>query len=412
MKDTDAPGGAAASRWLDRRTAPKLITLVAIAGLGALNMNIFLPSLPSMAAFFGAEYAVVQLAISAYLAVTAALQLLVGPLSDRYGRRPVMLGSLGIFLVASVGCLLAPDIGTFLAFRMVQAAVASGIVLSRAVVRDMVAPDKAASMIGYVTMGMALVPMVGPMIGGTLDEMFGWQASFGFTLAFGVLVTAVVWLDMGETNMDRSSSFGAQFRAYPELVRSHRFWGYALVAAFASGAFFAFLGGGPWVATEVLRLAPGELGLYFGFIAAGYMIGNYLSGRYSERAGLNRMMMLGCSTSVAGQVLALLLFVVGLGSPLSLFGAIFVVGIGNGLTLPNANAGMVSVRPHLAGSASGLGGTLMIGGGAGLSALTGALLTPERGAYPLLIMMLISSVLSLVTTRYVIARARKVGAAT
>ena len=219
------------------------------------------------------------------------LQLVLGPLSDRFGRRPVLLTCFSVFLVATVGCLLAPTIEVFLAFRMAQAVIASGIALSRAIVRDMVPADQAASLIGYVTMGMSLVPMVSPMIGGWLDETFGWQSVFVLMLAFGVAVTALMALDLGETNLRPSSSFVAQFRAYPELMRSQRFWGYSLTAALTSGAFFSLLGGGPWVATDLLGMSPSSLGFHFGFISVGYLIGNFLSGRYATRVGLNRMML-------------------------------------------------------------------------------------------------------------------------
>lgn len=396
--------------WLDRTTPPRVVTLVMIAGLGALNMNIFLPSLPAMARYFQADYALVQLTVSAYLGVTAVLQLIIGPLSDRYGRRPVMLIGLAIFMLATVGCLLATNITTFLIFRMIQATVATGIVLSRAIVRDMVSADKAASMIGYVTMGMSLVPMVGPVLGGILGEAFGWKSTFLCTLVFGVIVSGIVYLDMGETNRSTSTSFGAQFRSYPELVRSRRFWGYASIAAFGSGGFFAFLGGAPYVASQVLGMSPGETGVYFGFIAVGYMVGNGLSGRYSERVGLNGMVMAGSVVAVGGIALATLLFLIGWQTPLTLFGPIMFVGLGNGLTLPSANAGVVSVRPHLAGSASGLGGALMIGGGAALSALTGALLGPGTGAWPLLLMMLATLGMGIAASVYVVHRARVVEA--
>ena len=390
----------------NKTTPPNVVTLVLIAGIGALSMNIFLPSLPAMAAYFEADYSVVQLAISAYLAVTGAMQLLVGPLSDRFGRRPVMIGGLLIFLFATLGCILSEDVGWFLGFRMLQAAVATGMVLSRAVVRDMVEPAKAASMIAYVTMGMALIPMVSPMIGGVLDQAFGWKASFIFAFLFGVAVLLLVWFDMGETNKNRSASLTAQFNSYPELIKSHRFWGYTLVAAFASGAFFAFLGGGPYVASQVLGIPSDEVGLYFGMIAVGYMIGNFVSGRISERMGINRMMLLGSLISAVGTMLGLALFAAGLHYPLSLFGPIMLVGFGNGLSLPSANAGMVSVRPQLSGSASGLGGAVMIGGGAALAAITGSLLSPERGAYPLLGMMALSSGFGILAAIYVIRRSQ------
>ncbi|MGE4612516.1 MAG: multidrug effflux MFS transporter [Paracoccaceae bacterium] len=393
--------------WLSRTTPPHIITLVMLASIPALSMNIFLPSLPGMAVYFDVEYGVMQLAISAYLGTTAILQLVIGPLSDRFGRRPVLLWSIAIFLLATIGCILSPNAGIFLAFRFTQAAIASGMVLSRAVVRDMVEPWEAASMIGYITMGMSLVPMVAPMIGGYLDQTFGWQSSFALVFAFGALGLWLVWADLGETNQHKSASFKAQFKAYPELIRSRRFWGYALTAGFASGAFFAFLGGAPFVAIEILGLDPARMGMFFAFISIGYMFGNFLSGKLSNVVGMNRMMLSGGLVSVLGMVVALVLFHAGYDYPISFFGSIGFVGIGNGMVLPNANAGIVSVRPHLAGSASGLGGAVMIGGGAGLSAITGTMLTLETGAFPLLYMMLGSSVLAVLTAGYVLYVANK-----
>ena len=387
-----------------------MITLVVIAGVSALSMNIFLPALPSMATFFEADYAVVQLAISAYLGVTALLQIIIGPLSDRYGRRPVLLWGIGIFVLATIGCIFSTSIEALLGFRMLQAGVASGIVLSRAIVRDMVPPEQAASMIGYVTMGMSVVPMIGPALGGVLNASYGWQASFVMLGLLGVVVWLIVWLDLGETNSHKSASFGAQFRAYPDLVRSRRFWGYALTAGFASGAFFAFLGGAPFISTVILGLNSAEMGAYFGIVALGYMFGNFLSGRYAQRAGMNKMMMIGGAVAATGSALSLLLFELGFLHALSLFGPMMLVGIGNGLTLPSANAGMISVRPQLAGSASGLGGAITIGGGAGLAALAGVMLNEESGALPLFALMFLVSLLGVFSSLYVIHVAKKAGA--
>ena len=177
-----------AAAFLDRRTQPHVLTLVLAASVGALSMNIFLPSMPGMARHFEADYAVVQLAVSLYLVATAFLQLLIGPASDRFGRRPVMLVCMAIFLVGSVAAIYAPTIGFLLGCRLLQAFATAGIVLSRAIVRDTVEASEAASAIGYITMGMALVPMIGPMIGGVLDEIYGWQSTFVLTLAFGLVV--------------------------------------------------------------------------------------------------------------------------------------------------------------------------------------------------------------------------------
>ena len=396
-----------APRLFDRRTPPHLATLVIVSILAALNMNFFLPSMPNMAESFGADYAVIQLAVTGYLAATAVLQLVIGPLSDRYGRRPVLLWGIVLFVGASVGCALAPTMPVFLACRVAQSAVVSGMVLSRAIVRDIHGPAQSASMIGYVTMGMALAPMFGPTVGGLVDEMFGWRAGFHGIAGLGVLVAVLVWADLGETNRSPAASFGAQFRSYPALVGSSRFWGYALMTAFASGAFFAFLGGGPYVATYVLKLTPAQLGLYFSLIAVGYMLGNFLSGRFSARAGIARMMTVGAATAASGTALSLALFGAGLVHPLSFFGPILLVGLGNGLALPSAMAGMLSVRPYLAGSASGLGGALMRGGGAGLAALSGALLGPGRGAEPLLWLMFAASCLGVLTTLLVTRAERR-----
>ena len=407
-EETAMPRG----RFLDLTTPPHIVTLVLIAGIGALNMNALLPSLPAMAAWFGTDYAVMQLAISAYLAMTAVLQLIVGPLSDRFGRRPVLIGAITIFVAATIAAALAPTIEIFMAARLAQAVVIAGFVLSRAIVRDMVPLEQAASMIGYVTMGMTLVPMVGPLLGGFLQELFGWQSIFWMTAAAGLVVLATTALDLKETNLHRSASMTSQFRSYPELFASRRFWGFVFSSMFASGMFFAFIGGAPYVAQQHLGLSPSALGMYFVFIIMGYTLGNFLSGRYAARAGIFTMMIAGAIAAAAGIALSLLFFALGGSHAAGFFGPLFLVGLGNGMVLPSANAGMVSVRPHLAGSAAGLGGAIQIGGGAALSVLAGHLLTPQSGPAPLLWLMLIAGLLGIVATfftRYIDRQMAAVG---
>ena len=397
------------SLFLNRKTPPKIVTLTLLAGLSALTMNIFLPSLPGMAAWFGVPYAQMQLSVALYLALSAVLQIVIGPISDAFGRRPVILGALVLFLLATVGTLLAPNATVFLIFRMGQAVIAAGMVLSRAVVRDMVSDDEAASMIGYVTMGMSLVPMIGPVIGGILDEAYGWQANFGLLLGLGLVVLALVWADLGETATVKKVSFANQLRQYPTLLSSHRFWGYCATAAFSSGCFFAFIGGAPYVGNEIFGLSSSQIGALFAITAVGYMAGNFFAGRYSVRLGMNRMVLIGTLVTTAGLGLLALITALGGSHPLVFFGLTITMGLGNGIGLPSANAGILSVRPELAGTASGLGGAIMIGGGAGLAVLAGALLPPGATEMPLIVLMLASSVASLIAILAVIRRARSLG---
>jgi DHA1 family bicyclomycin/chloramphenicol resistance-like MFS transporter len=394
-------------RLLDRTTPPHIITLVLITGMSALSMSIFLPSLAEMTTYFDTEYAIMQISLSGYLAATAVLQIFIGPISDRYGRRVIVLAALAIFVVATLGTLIATTVETFLFFRIMQAAVATTMALSRAIVRDIVPQAEAASMLGYVTMGTALVPMVGPMIGGALDELFGWHAVFVFLALTGAGTFVLCYFDLGETVADGGLKFRDQIKSYPELFKSPRFWGYSLCAAFSSGAFFALLGGASFVGTTLFNLSPMWSGIALGAPAIGYAAGNYLSGRFSVRLGINRMAMIGTSITIFGLGLSAVLTFMGLHHPLNFFGFCVFLGLGNGITLPNVMAGSISVRPHLAGTASGLGGAIMIGGGAGLSQFAGGMLTQETGTLPLQLLMLTVSVLAMLSVVFVIWREKR-----
>ena len=266
-------------------TPPRLITLILMSAVAIGTLTLFLPSLPQIAAEFEADFAVVNLAIAGYAVMTALFQLTFGPLSDGYGRRPVVLIALLVYIVASLGCALATDVWTFLAFRMLQGSVIAGYVISSAAIRDTSSASGAASKLGVVAMAWSLAPMLGPMIGGLVDEMFGWRANFLLYAACGVGVAALVWIDLGETNTSRADTFAAQFRSYPELFRARRFWGYTLCLAFSVSTFYAYLGGASIVATAMFELSTAELGFWLGTITAGFFFGNFISARYAERFG-------------------------------------------------------------------------------------------------------------------------------
>lgn len=381
---------------------PHFLTIVLMAASAAMTMNIFLPSLTAISKEFNTSYSTAQLILSGYLGVTAIVQLLIGPLSDRFGRRPVILTAYLFFLAGSLICMMAPTIEYLLLGRLVQAASATSMALSRAIVRDLFSRSKAASMIGYVTMAMAIGPMIAPVLGGFLQDHYSWRASFLFLSVISIIMLVVCWYDLGETNKNKSSSLAEQFRNYFQLMREKVLWIYILIAAAATGVFFSFLGGADYIGRNFLNLTPTSIGFYFVFVGLGYIGGNYFSGRYAERIGIERMMMLGTSITVFGVLTTLALFgLFNFHHATALFLPMLLVGAGNGIALPSANTGAVSVRPDLAGSASGLAGFMQIGGGAALSYIAANLLGPETGPYPMLFIMLASAVVSMVAAWFI-----------
>ena len=372
-----------------------------------MAMNIFLPVLPLIAAELSTTPAMAQQVLTLFLATTAVAQLFIGPLSDRFGRRPVLLATTGLFVAATAVCLLATSIEMLLAGRVLQASTAASIALSRAIIRDLYDRSKAASMIGYVTMAMAVIPMVSPAIGGYVGEAVGWRGPFWVLLLVGTGLLALIYLDLGETHAPRPGQGAkAQLRDYAALLREPAVWGFVATSTFASGAYFAFLGGAPFVGGEVIGMSPSAVGWNFMFVALGYIGGNFLSGRYSERIGIEPMMLYGGLVAAVGVGLSLALMLLFEPRAAFLFWPMTMVGMGNGMTLPNANAGVVSVRPELAGSASGIAGAMQIGGGAALATLAGALISVENAGLPLFVIMFASSVAGAVVALVMWRRAR------
>ena len=389
-------------RFLNRSTPPHILTLILLASISALTMNIFLPSLPNIASELNSSTSILGLSVGIYLASSAVLQLIIGPFSDQFGRRPLILWSLIIFCISTLATVFVTNTAQFLILRIFQAISASCMVLARAIVRDTTESiEKAGSKIAYVTMGMALVPMVGPAIGGLLDYQYGWEASFWLLFLLGLVILIISFFDVGETLSDHNQSFLEQISTYPSLLRSKRFWGYCLSSAFVSGAFFSYLGGAPFVGNEVFGLEPKDLGFWFGAPAIGYVLGNFLSGRFSTKIGLDKMIFLGVTTALFGVSISLTISLFDHGSVLSFFGLMTLVGLGNGMSIPNATAAMMSINPKLAGTAAGLGSAIMIGGGAGLSAIANFILIPGSSEIPLIMLMWTSVFCGLCSVAYV-----------
>ena len=389
-------------RFLNRSTPPHIFTLILLASISALTMNIFLPSLSNIASDLNSSTGMLGLSVGIYLASSAVLQLIIGPFSDQFGRRPLILWSLIIFCLSTLATVFVTSTAQFLLLRVFQAISASCMVLARAIVRDTTESiEKAGSKIAYVTMGMALVPMVGPAIGGLLDYQYGWEASFWVLCLLGLVILIIAFFDVGETLSDHNQSFLEQIKTYPSLLRSKRFWGYCLSSAFVSGAFFSYLGGAPFVGNEVFGLEPKDLGFWFGAPAIGYVLGNFLSGRFSTKIGLDKMIFLGVTTALFGVSVSLTISLLDHGSVLSFFGLMTLVGLGNGMSIPNATAAMMSINPKLAGTAAGLGSAIMIGGGAGLSAIANFILIHGSSEIPLIMLMWTSVFCGLCSVAYV-----------
>ncbi|MCR9070360.1 MAG: multidrug effflux MFS transporter [Alphaproteobacteria bacterium] len=338
---------------------PPLWILIVATATGPLALNIFVPSMPGLVGVFQTDYAMVQLALTLYLVAVGVAQLGYGPLSDRFGRRPALIGGLVIYFVANIACMFAWSIESLIVARVLQAiGGCAGMVLGRAIVRDVYDRDRAASAIAIITMAMAVAPAMGPAIGGIIDAQFGWQATFLVPMAVGLVVLAGATMRLNETNLNPIPTIDvtAMLRNYASLLRSRAYIGYAANTAMSVGAFFSFIAGAPYVMIEVLRQGPEVYGFYFVLISVGYMTGNFLASRLSSRLGVDRMIPLGVGVSLCGAVPGFALAWADVVTPLSVFAPMCVVAIGNGLSQPNGISGAVSVNPTIAGAASGLMG--------------------------------------------------------
>jgi Bcr/CflA subfamily drug resistance transporter len=382
------------------RKPPRLVTLILMTACSTLSLNMFLPSLANIARDLQTSYAVVSLAVAGYLAACAVIYLVIGPLSDRYGRRPVLLGALVVFVLASTGCALAEDIRLFLLCRLLQSGMIAGSALAMAIVRDTTPKEQAAGLLGYISMSMALAPMLGPALGGLLDSLFGWRASFYTYAALGSALFVLAWVDLGETRPDSETPARVDFPALLSLARDPAFLAFAMCAALSTGGFYIFVTGVPLVAEKAFGISTAHLGLFIGSITGGFMFGSFLSGRLAPRFRLTTMMLAGRITASTGLTLGLVALLAGYVSPVLFFGSTLFVGIGNGISMPSSNSGAMSARPGLTGTAAGLNGAMNVACGAALTASCGAVLTAHPAPAILLSLMLATTLGGLVAAAW------------
>ncbi|MBE9606446.1 multidrug effflux MFS transporter [Acetobacteraceae bacterium H6797] len=356
MKGAAGQGGAFPPIWL----------LTAVTALGPFSMQLLIPALPGLAVHFGAPVAAAQLALTLYLVGVASGQLFLGPMSDRFGRRPVLIAGLCLYLVATVGAMLVTSLEALIVARVFQALGAcSGIVLGRAIVRDAWPREQAAEKMGLIMMGMTVAPMLAPVLGAWLDGWFGWQAALAPGIVFAPILLWAVLRHLPETLAQRMASVSpvSLLHNYGQLLREPRFTALAAMAAFSTGVFFAFMAGAPFVVVNGMGYSPKTYALAFILISAVFGIGSFIASRYSSRWGIDRMLRLGLGLTILGSVIAAVVQFFVPPTLFAFFMPMSVVALGNGIAQPNTIAAAVSVRPQMAGTASGLlgAGQMLLG---------------------------------------------------
>lgn len=356
-----------------RQNRPLLVLLVGISALGPVSLNGVLPANSAIMADLATRYGLVQLVLSVYLAASLVAQLLLGPLADRLGRRPVMLFSLGLFTCGGVLCAVASSIEWLLVGRFVQGyGGAACIFLPRAIVRDLFGRDRAASVIGYMTTAMMIAPMFGPAVGGWLTDQASWRWMYAGLALLGAMFLLLAWRLQRETRPDEAANPLSLRAATPALLRDRVFLSYAGMLMGSVGMYYSFLAGAPYVIMESRGYSASVYGGWFAMVAIGYLSGNLVAGRFSERIGVDRMVRCAAVPGVTAVLLYWLLS--GWSHPLGLFLPMQLAAFCNGMSIPNMTSGAMSVNPRLAASASGIAGALQTGFGILLTLVLGFLL--------------------------------------
>jgi MFS transporter, DHA1 family, multidrug resistance protein len=363
MVSSNVDSVAAERSEIDRPAAvrpPPLALLAAATAIGFCALHMVVPTLPILARVFDRGPAEVQLVLTLYFLGIAAGQLIYGPVSDRFGRRPVLLAGLCLFLAGTALCGFAPSLPVLIAGRIAQALGAcSGLVLGRAIIRDVYDRDASARGIAIVMMAMTLVPAVSPAIGAYVAQWFGWRAMFALHALFGIGVLAWTRARLAETLPGKVPLNLPEIgRSYRTLLGSLAVMCFALCTAFTSASWFTFIASAPYLLSETLHQPPSTYGVMIVFPMAAYIFGNALAARFARRMGSNAMILLGVGVSLAsGLAMGAWCIYPGL-SVWTLFVPMAASSMGNGLSQPSAMASGLSVYPQIAGTASGFIGFL------------------------------------------------------
>ena len=393
---------------LNRLSKRMIILLAAVSALGPVGMQILLPALPVIKQKFYVTNDVAQLTLSLSMLAIAIGTLVYGPLSDKFGRKRVMLVGIIITIFGSIVCFVADSIMLLISGRFIQAfGGAVGLVLARAIVRDVYGPEEAARVIATLVMVMVVLPMMSPALGGELMQRFGFESVF-IVIAFASAIAFVflfLWLPETLAKPVPFEGVKSMLMTFSKLFASKVFCGYAFCVTFVSVVFFSFISAAPEIMVSVLKRPPTEYGYYFIMIPAGFMTGNYVARHYGRTISIDNMIAIGASIGVFGIVLALILQTLGMSSPVALFLPIALAVFGNGITLPNAQAAAINEFPEYAGTASGLTGFLQMA--VSSVAAQAVALIFNGTVYPLLGLMLVASIISLLIFRWGVLNFKK-----
>jgi MFS transporter, DHA1 family, multidrug resistance protein len=377
------------------------VALGAITLIGPLAIHLFLPAMPNVKAYFGTSDALAQATFSVTLIAMAVVTPVYGSLSDRYGRRPVLLSGLVLFLVGSLFSASAGTIAMLIVGRLIQAVGAGcGLTLARAIARDAYGSAALVRAIAYLTMAYTLGPMIAPPLGGVLIDALGWRSASWFALLVGAVISTLAYVVLFETRsraeIDRRPA--GVLHLYGALLRDRRFLAFVMQSGFMSFTFFALAAASPFLMKEVLGRTATEYGLYFMCIPVGYCAGNLISGRLSGRIAIEKMIMLGAVGCFVVVVAQSALIIAGYLSPLTIFIPGGLMSFSQGLSLPNAQAGAMRVRPELAGTAAGLGVFLQLFLSAASAEIYG--LFADGTPLPMITISLIGACLAMATASY------------
>ena len=346
----------------------KLIALlVALSTFGPLSMSIYTPSMTTIGHALMATDEEVKLTLTTFLIGFSAGQLIYGPLSDRYGRRPVLMFGASVYTIMGLACAFAPGVDELIVLRLFHGlGVCSGSVIARAITRDVFGQQGAARAMSWVSLGINIAPAVAPVLGGYLTALFGWQSIFFVLAGFGGIVLLVVVFGLKETNPylgEGAGIWGTIRQAGPMLVH-RQFLGYALAIGSMFGATFAYIAGAPFVLMNMLGVTPQDFGFWMLTSVAGFTLGSLIATRTVHRLRLPVCIATGIVVALAGGVAMLVLALTAALDILSVVLPYFLVSTGSGMTMAPAMAGSVNQFPRQAGTASSLMGTLQMGGAA------------------------------------------------